>query len=74
MNEPNAIIDLHDKLKEQDKQIERELKDNNGLREVIGIYSKAFDSVETLAFGEEGEWVDIINKISKDLHEAILKT
>ncbi len=53
-------------------QIDRELKDNNGLRESIMIYSKAFEKIETLAFGEEGEWVDIINKISKDLHEAIL--
>ncbi len=71
MSEPNAIIDLHDKLKEQDKQIARELKDNNGLREVIGIYSNAFDKVKKLA--DSGGEMSEFKSILKDLHEEILK-
>jgi hypothetical protein len=69
----DEIISQKKLLDAYQKQFDRELSDNNGLRESIMIYSKAFEKIEALAFGEEGEWVDIVNKISKDLHEAILK-
>lgn len=36
MSDGNVINDLLDKLKVQEKQIARELEDNNGLRATIG--------------------------------------
>ena len=68
MSEPNAIIDLHDKLKEQDKQIERELKDNNGLRKVIGIQDRALKDVNEFALRNQiAELEDIVKKKNEEI-------
>jgi len=68
MSETNAIIDLHDKLKEQDKQIERELKDNNGLRKVIGIQDRALKDVNEFALRNQiAELEDIVKKKNEEI-------
>lgn len=57
-------------------QIDRELKDNNGLREVIMIYSKAFEKVEEYhkdCSTCDNCDLDGLKDISKKLHEAIMK-
>lgn len=69
----NTIKTLEDTIKFKDEQVDRELADNNGLRASIGILSVALRDIETLTFGEEGEWVDIIKDILKKKSEAILK-
>ena len=67
----NVINELLDKIKVQEKQIARELADNNGLRAVIGIQDNALKEIHKASQADDPYFE--IKKILKKKSEAILK-